>query len=80
MPATIGDCHSFSTGRIPGAPGLRFLGRDPGAPGITSGWAGSRLRRTRARCDGAAWCPWCLGGGISIPTRAPAPGMGPLWL
>src|ERR1035438_8363918 len=30
---------------IPGAPEPRFLGRVPGAPGITSGYAGSRLRR-----------------------------------
>lgn len=40
--------RSESTGCIPGAPGLRLLGRDPGAPGITSGRAGGRLRRARA--------------------------------
>ena len=40
--------RSDSTGCIPGAPGTRFLGRDFGAPGITSGCAGSRLRRARA--------------------------------
>ena len=46
--------RSNSAGCIPGAPGLRLLGRDPGAPGITSGYAGSRLRRARAARGGAS--------------------------
>lgn len=50
-PKTTGKGMGFrskSTGCIPGAPGLRLLGRDPGAPGITSGYAGSRFWRARA--------------------------------
>jgi len=40
--------RSPSAGCIPGALGPGFWGRDSGAPGITSGCAGSRLRRARA--------------------------------